>query len=118
MQFLGNILWFLIFGLALSVFYVVIGLVLIASLVFIPFGKQMFKLARLVIWPFGSIVETDFGSHPVANAFCLIFGGFIIAAVFFILGIVLHITIIGIPFGKQFLKLAKLTFAPFGATII
>ena len=118
MQFVGNLLWFLIFGLALAIVYVAVGLVLCVTIIFIPFGKQMFKLARFVIWPFGSVIELDFGSHPVANAVWLIFGGFEEALGFFIIGILLHVTIIGIPFGKQFLKLGKLTFAPFGATII
>jgi uncharacterized membrane protein YccF (DUF307 family) len=117
MQFVGNLLWFLIFGLALAIVYVVVGLVLCVTIVFAPFGKQMFKLARLVIWPFVSIVETEFGSHPIANSVCLIFGGFILAAAFFILGLVLHITIIGIPFAKQCFKLMKLSALPYGAEI-
>ena len=118
MQFVGNLLWFLIFGLALAIVYVVVGLVLCLTIVFIPFGKQFFKLARFVIWPMGSVIELDFGSHPVANVIWLIFGGLEEAIGLFVIGIVFHVTIIGIPFGRQLLKLAKLNLAPFGATII
>lgn len=118
MQFVGNLLWFLIFGLILAASYVVIGLVLCLTIVFIPFGKQFFKLAAFVIWPFGSVIELDVGAHPVANVIWMIFGGLEEAIALFLIGLVFHITIIGIPFGKQFFKLAKLSLAPFGATVI
>ena len=56
MQFLGNILWFLIFGLALAIVYVVVGLVLCVTIIFIPFGKQFLKLGKLNFAPFGATI--------------------------------------------------------------
>ena len=118
MQFVGNLLWFLLIGLWYSIACIISGIVLCLTIIFIPFGKQMFKFATLAAWPFGSVVELDFNSNSIGNILWLIFGGLENAIVDFLVGVILHITIIGIPFGKQFFKLAKLSLAPFGASII
>ena len=59
MQFVGNLLWFLIFGLALAIVYVAVGLVLCLTIIFIPFGKQMFKciktLLLIIMWRFNDV---------------------------------------------------------------
>ena len=117
MKTLGNIIWFLLVGLWSAIGYFFGGIILCITIIGIPFGKQLFKMAGLMIWPFGKTINTDFNKHPFANLFWLLFGGLTEALGFFIVGVILCITIIGIPFGKQSFKLARLALAPFGSVV-
>lgn len=115
MKLLGNILWFIIVGLISFVSWVLVGLLWCITIIGIPFGIQCFKIASFSLFPFGKDVKTNFDSHPIANIIWLIFFGWEITIAYFIIGIILYITIIGIPFGKQCFKLASLSLLPFGA---
>ena len=117
MKLLGNIIWVLFGGLFMALGYVISGLILMITIIGIPFGLQTFKLARLTLWPFGTIVKSDFSKHPIANIIWLILGGLELALGYAIAGIIFYITIIGIPFGKQCFKLAQLALFPFGANV-
>ena len=117
MKTLGNILWFIFTGLGTAISWFITGIIWCITIIGIPFGKQCFKLAKVSLWPFGKHVNTRFGSHPIANTIWFIFGGFALVLGFFLAGLIWCITIIGIPFGKQCFKLAKIALAPFGATI-
>lgn len=117
MKTLGNIIWFLLFGLWMGLGWFVSGLIFCVTLIGIPFGKACFRLARVAFLPFGKTVTTNFSSHPKGNPIWLVLTGCYSAASFAILGALLCVTIIGIPFGKQFFKLMRLSAAPFGATI-
>jgi len=72
---------------------------------------------RSFIYLFGSKVDANFIKHPIANIIWFIFGGFAEALMFLFLGLIWCVTIIGIPFGLQCFKFAKLSIMPFGATI-
>ncbi len=117
MKTIGNILWFIFTGFGAAIAWFFTGLIWCITIIGIPFGKQCFKIAKLVIWPFGNEAKTDFGKHPIANVIWIIFGGLELTIGFVIIGALWCITIIGIPFGKQCFKLAKLALTPFGATI-
>ena len=117
MKTLGNIIWFIITGFWAGLAYFLGGLIWCITIIGIPFGKQCFKLSKLMFWPFGKTVNSDFGKHPIANVIWVIFGGLELSIGFFLGGLIWCITIIGIPFGKQCFKLAQLAFVPFGATI-
>ena len=117
MKTIGNILWFLFTGLVSAIGWFFLGVIWCITIIGIPFGKQCFKLARVSLFPFGTTVTGNFGSHPIANVIWFIFGGFGLFFGFFFAGLIWCITIIGIPFGKQCFKLAKLAAFPFGATI-
>ena len=117
MKTIGNIIWFLFVGLGSAIGFFLEGLLWCITIIGIPFGKQAFKLARLMLWPMGTKVETNFGAHPIANVIWLVFGGFGLALGFVFAGIFFCITIIGIPFGKQCFKLAGLSAIPFGAKL-
>jgi len=115
---LGNILWLILCGLWLALLWFVVGIIECITIIGIPFGLQSFKLAKLALWPFGkTITHGDGAGSTILNILWLLFGGLIISLLYFIYGIVFHITIIGIPFGKQCFKLGKLALRPFGATI-
>jgi len=117
MKTLGNILWIIFGGLISSILYFLAGIILCITIIGIPFGRQAFKMAKLVLASFGKTVKTNFEKHPIANIFWLIFFGWEIAFSHFVTGLIFCITIIGIPFGRQMFKLGKLALIPFGATI-
>ena len=117
MRTLGNIIWILFGGLLSSIGYFLLGLLWCVTLIGIPFGLQAFKFAKLVLAPFGKRVVSNFDRHPIGNIIWLILGGFVLSVVHFFVGIIFCLTIIGIPFGLQSFKLAKLSVCPFGATV-
>ena len=116
MKTLGNIIWFIFVGIWEALGYLLLGILWCITIVGIPFGLQAFKIAGLIVWPFGKEIKTNFDKHPIANIIWLIFGGAEIAFGFLIVALILCITIVGIPFGKQCFKLAKLSCIPFGAS--
>ena len=122
MNTLGNLIW-LIFGGLLSAFgYCVGGLVLCFTIIGIPFGLQCFKLASFVLWPFGRMAvstTTAGGCLPLLfNMIWILFGGLWLAIGHLVFGLLLCITIIGIPFGKQHFKLVEISLMPFGKQIV
>lgn len=117
MKTIANVLWFLFTGLGSALAWIGIGIVWCVTIIGIPFGLQAFKMAGLSLWPFGKTVNGNFEKHPIANILWFLFGGLELAISFLVVGIVWCITIIGIPFGKQCFKLAKLALFPFGATV-
>jgi uncharacterized membrane protein YccF (DUF307 family) len=119
MNVLGNISWLVLGGFVPPLLWLVAGIVLCITIVGIPFGLQCFKLANLAAFPFGRDVEMQpFGAFGLlGNIAWLVLAGWEIALSHVTLGALLCITIIGIPFGKQHFKLARLALVPFGATI-
>ena len=118
MKFIGNVLWFIFGGFITALEWVLAGLLCCITIVGIPFGKQCFKFAKLSLAPFGK--EVDFGGGAVSlfvNIIWAIFCGIPMALTNISFGVLWCITIVGIPFGKQFFKLAKLSFMPFGADV-
>jgi uncharacterized membrane protein YccF (DUF307 family) len=121
MRLLLNILW-IVFGggLVLWVEYVVAGLLLCVTIVGIPFGVQCFKLAGLALLPFGKDIDAIAGSvgtgvlRTVFNVIWIVVAGVWIFITHVALGVALAVTIIGIPFALQHLKLAVLALWPFG----
>ena len=121
MKILGNIIWLIFGGIITSIEYTITSLLLMVTIIGIPFGLQTLKLAMLALWPFGSKV-TDNGNsggclNILMNILWLILGGFCICVTHLLFGLLLCITIIGIPFGRQHFKMAALSLTPFGKTI-
>lgn len=116
MKTLGNIIWFLFGGLEFAIAFFLSGIIYCITIFGIPVGLQMFKLAGFVIWPFGKEVRdvSCNGFKVFLNVLWLIFGGiFTVLAVYFV-GLLFCITIIGIPFGKQYFKIGKFLLQPLG----
>jgi uncharacterized membrane protein YccF (DUF307 family) len=118
---IGNILWLIFVGIWLSIAFVVAGIVMFLLIITIPFGIQAFKLAGFALWPFGRHIEyTDRVASPlhvIGNILWIIFGGLWLAAHCLIGGVILCITIIGIPFGIQAFKMIPIALLPFGAEV-
>lgn len=119
MGFLGNLLWLLFGGLLSCLSWCVAGLLWCLTIVGIPVGLQCFKFAKLTLSPFGRQVEYGGGAVSfLVNVLWLLFSGLPLALEHLILGALLSVTVIGIPFGMQQFKLAKLALMPFGARVV
>ena len=119
MSFLGNVLWFIFGGFFSGLSWVIAGILCCITVVGIPLGLQCFKFSSMAFAPFGKEIIYDGGAPSfIANVIWFIFCGLPMAIENFVIGCLWCITIIGIPFGLQFFKIAKLALAPFGASII
>ena len=120
MRTVGNILWLLICGVWLSLGWLFWAAILTITIVGIPFARQCLKLARFSLWPFGRTIVKDPSATNlgVIGAVLWIIPGILMAIGYVLTGAVLCITIIGIPFGIQSIKMAGLALQPFGKKII
>lgn len=119
MSVLGNIIWFICGGFAGGLAWSIAGLIWCVTIIGIPFGRQCFKFASLAFFPFGKEIVYGGGAPSlIANVIWVIFFGIEMSLVYLTMGVIFCVTIIGIPFGKQFFKLAKLALLPFGSRII
>lgn len=119
MHILGNIIWVFLGGIISAILWTVAGLLCCLTFIGIPFGIQCFKIASFILWPFGRDVDIgNFGMGGlIGNFLWIILLGWELFVVHLVWGLIFCITIIGIPFGKQHFKLAKLSLVPFGARI-
>ena len=122
MKILGNILWWIFGGLGAAVGYFAGSLALAVTIVGIPFALQMFKIGLLCLWPFGSEVRDSADGQSGCirvplNILWIIFGGFWAWLMHVFFGLLLCITIVGIPFAKQHFKMAALSLTPFGKEV-
>ena len=120
MSVLGNILWLICFGWTPALLWALAGLLCCITVVGIPLGRACFNAAKLCLTPFGKEVihKENRSLSKVGNAVWIIFIGLWLAAIFAMEGLIFCVTIVGIPFGLQYFKFAKLAFAPFGAEIV
>ncbi len=119
MSFLGNVLWFIFGGFFSGLSWILSGVIWCITIVGIPYGKQCFKFASMSFTPFGKEIEYGGGVPSLlANVIWIIFFGIPMALENLIFGCIWCITIVGIPFGLQFFKIAKLSLAPFEARIV
>lgn len=122
MKILGNIIWLIFGGLIIAVEYFIGSLILMLTIVGIPFGLQTLKMGSLSIWPFGRTSRvTNQASgclYIFMNLLWLLCGGIWIAITHAFFGVILYITIIGIPFGNQHFKLTEVAINPFGRRIM
>ena len=121
MKFLGNIIWLIFGGFAIAIEYFISSIVLMMTIIGIPFGLQTLKLGILALWPFGSeVVQVKVPSgclNTIMNIIWFFIGGIWIFLTHLFFGLLLTITIIGIPWGKQHFKLAHIALTPFGREI-
>jgi uncharacterized membrane protein YccF (DUF307 family) len=122
MNILGNLIWLIFGGIIIAIEYFIGSIFLMLTIVGIPFGIQTLKMASLSLWPFGrdTVVHTRASGclYILMNIIWLITGGIWIAITHAIFGLILCITIIGIPFGLQHFKLTAIALSPFGRDII
>ena len=122
MRTIGNILWLVLAGWWLALAYVVAGVVMCILIVTIPFGIQAFKLASFTLWPFGRTAVDDPDAAPalgcLGNIIWILLVGWELALAHLVAGVMLCLTIIGIPLGVACFKLIPLALLPFGKEIV
>jgi len=126
---LGNVIWFVFGGLVMGLVWWVVGLIAYLSVVGIPWGKACFVIGEFTFFPFGKeavsrkeiIRQEDIGTGPlglVGNIIWFIVAGWWLAVGHVLSAFACFITIIGIPFGIQHIKLAAISLAPIGKMIV
>lgn len=122
MRTLLNIIWFVFAGLWLAISYVVAGVLMFLTVIGIPFGLQAFKLAGYALWPFGRTLVQRPDRHKaisfVGNVLWFVLGGWWLALEHLVAGVLLCVTIIGIPLGVGSFKMAGAAVRPMGRVVV
>ncbi len=122
MRTIGNLLWLVLAGWWIALGYLAAGVLNLITIIGIPFGLQSFKLAGYALWPFGRVVvTTEAGYRPltiIGNIIWLLLGGVELALAHLVAGVLLCLTIIGIPLGIASFKMVWLALVPFGKAIV
>ena len=124
-----NVLWLILGGLWMAIGWWIAGLVLAITIIGLPWARSCFVLGSFALWPFGRMAvprdrvngRHDLGTGPlgvVGNVIWLILAGWWLALGHLASAIANFVTIIGIPFGFQHLKLALIALAPVGQTVV
>lgn len=119
MRTLGNVLWFIFGGLFLSLIWGVIGAFCCCTIIAIPIGIQCFKFASFVFWPFGrDVVFSNGVGNFLLNVIWILMFGWELALTSCFFGLLWCSIIVGIPFGLQYFKFARIALMPFGTQIV
>jgi uncharacterized membrane protein YccF (DUF307 family) len=125
MRLLGNIIWFIFGGLVMGLGWWIAGAVIAVTIIGIPFSIAAFRIGLLSFWPFGREVadrpsagETRTMVVLIGNVIWIVLCGLWLAIGHLLWALLLAITIIGIPFALQHVKLARLSLMPFGTVIV
>ena len=115
---LGNVLWLIFGGFISGLTWLLMGCLWCITIIGIPIGKQCFKFAKLAFLPFEKEVNYGGGAGSfLLNMVWILLSGLALAVESAVMGAMLCITIIGIPFGLQHFKIAKLALMPFGSKV-
>ncbi|CAB1258142.1 YccF domain-containing protein [Vibrio cholerae] len=126
---LGNIIWFLCGGIVMGLAWWLVGVLAFISIIGIPWGRACFVIGNFSFWPFGYEAisrdeltdQTDIGTSGfgvLGNIIWFILAGFWLAVGHILSAVACFITIIGIPCALQHLKLAVISLAPIGKTVV
>ena len=121
MRTIGNIIWFVLSGLWLAIAYTLAALVMFILIITIPFGVASLRIAAFCLWPFGRVIirRSDAGAgSAIGNVIWVILAGWWLALGHLITGILLCITIIGIPLGIANFKMIPVALLPLGRQIV
>ena len=122
MRVLLNILWLVLAGVWMAIAYALAGILLCITIIGIPFGVQAFKLAGYALWPFGRALVPSGRRHKVlsvvGNVLWVVLAGWWLALGHLLTGILLCLTILGIPLGVASFKMAGAALVPFGKEIV
>ena len=120
MRLLMNVLWFVFGGWISGSLWILAGAILAITVVGLPWTPAAFRIAGFSYWPFGKVVvDRDFGpASLLLNVLWLVFAGWWLALHHIVLAVPLAISIIGIPFAWQHVKLAQLSLIPVGKAVV
>lgn len=114
-----NLAWLFFGGLIMGLAYLLLGVLFCCTVIGLPIGLPLIKLSSFIFWPFGRTSETtnSGGLSILGNIIWLICGGLELAIAHFALGLILCVTLIGIPLGMKHFEIAGIALTPFGRTI-
>ncbi len=129
MRAIGNLIWFILGGVFMGLAWWLLGLIAFITIIGIPWGRACFTIGNFCFFPFGREAVSrrdlhqrdDLGTGPlgiVGNIIWFVFAGLWLAIGHVISAVACFLTIIGIPFGLQHLKLAEIAIAPIGKTVV
>jgi uncharacterized membrane protein YccF (DUF307 family) len=116
-----NVLWLVLCGFWMAIGYLVAGVICCVLIITIPFGLASFRIANYAFWPFGRTIEPrrDAGvASVIGNVIWIIFAGWWLAIGHIVTGLLLCITIIGIPLGIANFKMIPISLVPLGSRIV
>ena len=116
-----NVIWLVLEGLWMAIAYVLAGIVAFILIITIPFGIAAFRIAGYVLWPFGRTIDRrpEAGiASVIGNIIWIILFGWWLALGHLIAGVLLCLTIIGIPLGLASFKIIPVTLVPLGVRIV
>ncbi|WP_040925855.1 YccF domain-containing protein [Saccharomonospora marina] len=121
MRALLNVIWLVLSGFWLALGYAIAGIICFVLIITIPFGIASFRIANYALWPFGRTItdRTDAGAASVlGNIIWIVVAGFWLALIHVVTGVLLCLTIIGIPLGIGNFKLIPVSLLPLGRRIV
>jgi len=121
MRLVLNIIWFVLAGLWMAIGYAFAALICFVLIITIPFGIAALRIAVFALWPFGKTVvrRPDAGiASGIGNVLWLLLCGWWLALGHLITGVLLCLTVIGIPLGLANLKLIPVSLLPLGREIL
>ena len=116
-----NVIWLVLEGLWMAIAYVIVGIVCFVLIITIPFGIASWRIAGYVLWPFGRTIERRPGAglaSVIGNVVWLILFGWWLALGHLIAGVLLCMTVIGIPLGLASFKIIPITLVPLGVRVV
>jgi len=116
-----NVIWLVLCGIWMAIFYAIAGIIAFVLIITIPFGIAAFRIANYVLWPFGrtTVPRRDAGvGSLIGNIVWIILFGWELALAHLVTGIILCLTIIGIPLGLASFKIIPITLLPLGTQIV
>jgi uncharacterized membrane protein YccF (DUF307 family) len=121
MRVLLNVIWFVFAGLWIAIGYAIAALIMFILIITIPFGVAALRIGIFALWPFGKTVvrRADAGAgSAIGNVLWFLLAGWWLIILHVVTGVLLCLTIIGIPLGLANFKLIPVTFRPFGRDIV
>jgi len=116
-----NVIWLVLEGLWMAIAYVIVGIVCFILIITIPFGIASWRIAGYVLWPFGRTIERRPGAglaSVIGNVVWVVLFGWWLAVGHLIAGVLLCLTVIGIPLGLASFKIIPITLLPLGVRVI
>jgi uncharacterized membrane protein YccF (DUF307 family) len=121
MRLILNVIWLVLCGFWMAIAYAIAGIICFILIITIPFGIACFRIAGYVLWPFGSQIAprpSAGGGALIGNIIWIVLFGWELALGHLITGILLCLTIIGIPLGLANFKIIPISLMPLGVEIV
>jgi uncharacterized membrane protein YccF (DUF307 family) len=116
-----NVIWLVLEGLWMAIAYVIVGIICFVLIITIPFGIASWRIAGYVLWPFGRTIERRPGAglaSVIGNVLWVVLFGWWLAIGHLVAGVLLCMTVIGIPLGLASFKIIPITLVPLGVRVV